>query len=97
MREIVGSDRDPLSEVVGWIFDEKLDVHLRLSAASVAIPFLYPKLSSSQVSANHIVTQIGGTALLDRIAERIEQLVTAQDRDYGHRARARKATVADGA
>jgi hypothetical protein len=74
MRALVTSDRDILSEVVSWALDDALDMQLRLSAASIALPYLFPRLSASQVDARHVVTTVDSAALLDRIAQRIEAL-----------------------
>jgi hypothetical protein len=45
MADIVGSDRDPLTVVVGWVLDETLDLQLRMSAAHVCLPYLVQRLS----------------------------------------------------
>lgn len=76
MRQIVASDHDPLSEVVSWIFDDRLDIQIRLGAASVALPFLYPRLSATTVDARHSVVKIDSNELLGRIADRIARLAS---------------------
>jgi hypothetical protein len=76
MRQIVASDHDPLSEVVSWIFDDSLDIQTRLGAASVALPFLYPRLSATTVDARHSVVKIDSNELLGRIADRIARLAS---------------------
>ena len=78
LNAIVGSDRDPLAVVVAMACDETLDRQIRLGACSIALPYLYPKLSASTVSATHVTTNINATELLDRIAERITRQVSHQ-------------------
>jgi hypothetical protein len=74
MQSIVGSDRDPLAVVVEMACDPEEDKQLRLSAASVALPYLYPRLSATQVQATHTTVKVAPTQLLDRIAERVARL-----------------------
>jgi hypothetical protein len=38
------------------------------------LPFLHPKLSATSVSANHTITKVDTSELLDRLANRIERL-----------------------
>jgi len=37
---------------------ERIDLQTRLSAAAIVVPYLHPKLSATQVQANHTVTRI---------------------------------------
>jgi hypothetical protein len=74
MQSIVGSDRDPLAVVVEMACDPEEDKQLRLSAAAVALPYLYPRLSATQVQATHTTVKVDPTQLLDRIAERVARL-----------------------
>jgi hypothetical protein len=74
LNAIVGSDKDPLAVVIAMACDENLDNQTRLGACSIALPYLYPRLSSTQVSSNITVSQVDPTKLLDRIAERIARL-----------------------
>jgi hypothetical protein len=71
---IVGSDRDPLAIVIQVACDDALDVQTRLGAASIALPYLYPRLSATQVSANHTVTKIDGAEVLARLEERLARV-----------------------
>ena len=64
MKSIVGSDRDPLSVVVDMVLNDDLDVQTRLGAASIALPFLYPRLSETTVDARSTVVKIDGHALI---------------------------------
>jgi hypothetical protein len=70
---IVGSDKDPLAVVVAMACDETLDRATRLGACSIALPYLYPKLSATTVQATHVTARIDAGELLDRIAERISR------------------------
>jgi hypothetical protein len=74
MRSIVGSDTDPLMMVVNMALDANLDAQTRLGAASIALPFLYPRLSATQVDARTTVVKIDGAALMDRITARLEHI-----------------------
>jgi hypothetical protein len=77
MKSIVCSDRDPLSVVVDMVLDEELDVSTRLGAASIALPFLYPKLSATTVDARTTVVKIDGNALIEKLNARLERLIEA--------------------
>jgi hypothetical protein len=74
MHKIVASDKDPLSVVVGFVLDEALDVQTRMSAASICLPYLFPRLSQTQVDARHIVTTVDATHVLEKLNERLERL-----------------------
>ena len=71
MAEIVGSHRDPLAVVLAVACDERQDTQTRLGAAAIALPYLYPKLSATTVSATHFTAKIDPGELIDRIADRI--------------------------
>ena len=72
-RILDGAD-DPLTAVAAMIVDQSLGIQTRLSAASIALPYLYPRLSSTQIDARHTVTKIDSTDLLRRLDERIARL-----------------------
>jgi hypothetical protein len=74
MTAIVGSDRDPLSIVVDMVLDDELDVQTRLGAASIALPFLYPRLSATTVDARSTVVKIDGNALIEKLNAGLERL-----------------------
>ncbi len=74
MRAIVGSEQDPLEFVCSLAADPNQDVQLRLSAASIALPFLYPKLSASTVAATHTVTKIDHAEIVARLSAQIARL-----------------------
>jgi len=78
MQAIVTAEVDPLTVVAGWILDENLDREFRLQAASVALPFLYPRLSASSVDARVQTTTIDATKLVERLNERLERLAPAE-------------------
>jgi hypothetical protein len=71
---VVGSERDPLSIVLSFACNESLDVQTRLGACSIALPFLYPRLSATQVDARHTVQKIDSADLLQRLDERLAKL-----------------------
>jgi hypothetical protein len=70
-KAIVNSGDDPLTVVAGWVMDVDLDIQTRMSAASICLPFLYPKLSSSQVDARLTVTKIDTNDLIRKLDERL--------------------------
>lgn len=70
---VVGSERDPLAIVIGFACNESLDVQTQLGACPIALPFLYPKLTATQVDARHTVTKLDSSDLLQRIDERLVQ------------------------
>lgn len=74
MQAILGSDRDPLAVVVGIACDPNVDQQTRLGAAAIALPYLYPRLSATQVQATHTTVKVDPSQLLDRIAERVARL-----------------------
>jgi hypothetical protein len=74
MSAIVEAANDPLSVVAAMVVDSNLDIPTRLSAAHICLPFLYPKLSASQIDARHTVTKVDATALLQRIDERLARM-----------------------
>jgi hypothetical protein len=74
MSAIVSSDQDPLSVVAAMVIDTSLDINTRLSAAATCLPFLYPKLSASQVDSRISVMKVDPVDLLQRLDERIQRL-----------------------
>ncbi len=72
---VIGTASDPLSVVIDAASPEDLDIATRLGAASIALPYLYPRLSATQVAATHTVVKVDSATVLDRLAERIERLV----------------------
>jgi hypothetical protein len=72
---VIGSANDPLAVVIDAACNEDLDIATRLGAASIALPYLYPRLSATQVSATVTTIKTDHGAVLDRLAERIERLV----------------------
>lgn len=74
MTAIVTGDDDPLTTVANWVTDPTLDKEFRLSAAAVALPYLYPRLSASSVDARMTVAKVDSTDLLRRLDERLSRL-----------------------
>jgi hypothetical protein len=71
---VVGSETDPLSIVLAIAADPATDVQTRLGACSIALPYLYPRLSATTVSATNTNINVDAGALLDRLDQRIERL-----------------------
>jgi hypothetical protein len=88
---VVGTSRDPLEIALGIAADETQDTATRLGACSIVLPFIYPRLSATQVAATTTNISVDANALLDRLDERIErlrapeqpQLIEADDADDG--------------
>lgn len=78
MHSIVALADDPLSVVVGFVLDQNLDVHTRMSAASIALPYLYPRLSASTVDARVTNVNVDAAMVVEKLSAKIEKL--AQDR-----------------
>src|SRR4051794_28162631 len=74
LNRIVASEKDPLSVLIGFVGDENLDVGTRMNAASIVLPYLFPKLSEMRIDSKTTITSVDGNALLERISERIEKL-----------------------
>jgi hypothetical protein len=71
---IVGGSRDPLEICLDIAANGGEDTQTRLQACAIALPFLYPRLSATQVDARHTTVNVDASALLDRLDERIEKL-----------------------
>jgi hypothetical protein len=54
--------------------DETQDTQTRLGACSIVLPFIYPRLSATQVAATNINVDVNAADLLDRLDARIERL-----------------------
>jgi hypothetical protein len=77
MTSIVSADQDPLSVIVGMVMDTELSVELRQSAAGIALPYLYPRLSAMTVDQRTTTVKIDGNALIDKLNLQIERLTEA--------------------
>jgi hypothetical protein len=71
---LVNSGNDPLTVVAGWVMDTNLDPNFRLSAANTVLPYLFPRLSASQVDAKMTVTKIDSNELIRTLEERFAKL-----------------------
>jgi hypothetical protein len=71
---VVGSETDPLRIVLAIAADPTADVQIRLGAASIALPYLYPRLSATTVNATNTNINVDAASLLDRLDERISRL-----------------------
>jgi hypothetical protein len=71
---VVGTSRDPLEIALAIAADETQDTATRLGACSIVLPFIYPKLSATQVAATNTNINVDAGALLDRLDERIAKL-----------------------
>jgi hypothetical protein len=71
---VVGGSRDPLEIALNIAADETQDTQTRLGACSIVLPFIYPRLSATQVDARHTTVNVNAADLLDRLDARIEKL-----------------------
>lgn len=71
---IVGSSRDPLEFVCALATDPEQDVALRLSAASIALPYLHPRLSAMASVTAKVPDGADPQAVLDTVLNRIARL-----------------------
>src|SRR4051794_35933414 len=71
---IVGGSRDPLEICLDIAANGGEDTQIRLQACAIALPFLYPRLSATQVDARHTTVNVDAGQLLDRLDERIAKL-----------------------
>jgi hypothetical protein len=74
MQKIVEADRNPLTVLADWVLDDTMDVQVRLSAASICLPYLFPRLSQTTVDARHTVERVDSADLVQRISDRIAKL-----------------------
>jgi hypothetical protein len=74
IRKVVAQEDNPLTVIVGFVMDENLDVATRMSAANIALPYLYPKLSASTVDSRSTIVNVDAGAVMDRLAERLDRL-----------------------
>lgn len=72
--EVIGTKKDPLGFLLEVAADPEQDMQIRLAAASITLPFLYPKLSQSQVQAHVTSVKVDAADLLDRLSARIARL-----------------------
>src|SRR4051794_23522942 len=71
---VEGTTRDPLQICLNIAADETQNVQIRLGAASIVMPFLYPKLSAAQIDTRNTNITVDAGQLLDRLDQRIEKL-----------------------
>src|SRR5689334_7059979 len=75
---VVGTDGDPLRIVLAIAADPATDVQTRLGACSIALPYLYPRLSATTVNAMNTNINVDAGQLPDRLDERISRLGKAE-------------------
>ena len=71
--EVIGTAKDPLGLLISVAADAntKHPLATRVNAASLAVPYLYPKLSAAVVESHTTVTRVDGRDLLDQLEARI--------------------------
>jgi hypothetical protein len=79
--EVVGTARDPLGFLIATAADDAHPIAVRLNAASIAVGFLYPKLSAATVESHSTVTRVDGRALIDQLEARIARSVPLIEAD----------------
>lgn len=71
---LVGSSRDPLEFVCNLACDPEQDVELRLSAASIALPYLHPRLSAMATVTSKAPDGADPQQVLETVLQRIARL-----------------------
>ena len=65
--------------MVGFVLDPSLDVSTRMTAAGIALPYLFPKLSASTVDSRSTVVNVDAAAVMDRLTERLARLALPEE------------------
>ena len=73
LAELVGSDRDPLQYICDVAADPEQPATVRLHAATVALPYLHPRLSASAVAVSRTDTR-NPTAALETLLARFARI-----------------------
>jgi hypothetical protein len=74
VREIIGTERDPLPTVIAWVSDERLTFDQRLAAFNAVRDVMYPRLSAAVVQQHHTVSRPDEAHLQQVLSERIARL-----------------------
>jgi hypothetical protein len=76
LAELAAGGRDPLELLIHMAFDRSLEPALRVTAATNAVPFLHPRLSSAQVEtrSTSLHAQVDPEQLVASLQERIERV-----------------------
>jgi hypothetical protein len=74
MHSIVAKDDNPLTIIVAMVLNPELDVQVRLGAASICLPYLFPRLSASTVDARVVQVRVDSAEVLARLSAQIERL-----------------------
>lgn len=74
LAQLVGSSADPLQFVCETACNPDLDVELRLHAASVALPYLHPRLSAMATVSSKAPEGSEAAAVLETVLGRIARL-----------------------
>jgi hypothetical protein len=74
LAQVLGTAKDPLHIVLEAAADPDLDIQVRLGACNIALQYLYPKLSATQVQSHNTSVKVDATDLLARLKDRIARL-----------------------
>ena len=74
VREILTTSLDPLAVLVEIANDERVDVALRVQAASSAAPYMFPRLSAMVVSSAPATAKDETAGLVERLMQRFARL-----------------------
>lgn len=77
LAQLVGSSADPLQFVCETACNAELDVELRLHAASVALPYLHPRLSAMATVSSKMPEGADPQVVLETVLGRIARLAPA--------------------
>lgn len=77
VREVLTTAQDPLAVLVEIANDASVDVQVRVTAATAAAPFMFPRLSASVVATAPASARDDTAGLVDRLMQRFARMAPA--------------------
>jgi len=74
VREVLTTANDPLAVLIEVANDRKVDVQIRVAAASVAAPYMFPRLSAVVVASAPATAKDDTAHLVERLMTRFARL-----------------------
>ena len=74
LRDLVGTDDDPARIALGLAKDPTVDVRLRIDCALGLVPFCHPKLSYTEVNAQHVTVHADASMVLHELEARLDRI-----------------------
>ena len=72
VRQVLNSSDDPLAILCEIASDREVDVQIRVTAASAAAPFMFPRLSASVVAMAPATSRDETSGLVERLMRRFD-------------------------